>query len=277
MNLFFDGAGWLFPFNFGVAQYIRKHRKYKTFNKIGGLSAGSATALFLLLNTDFQAIFDFIFDNCKKAEYNPFQMIKILENVLQKYVPTHICDKINDKLCIHLSKYNYFTLRPCEVTQFESRDKCLNYVKGSCHIPVVCGLFGSKIDKEIFYDGGLTLDLYDPKFDKTTIVTVNKPNIKFNLISPGFSLPQLWVYFPQSKETMQLLFDLGYQKAREHFEKKEVKETSLLIQKLQKIKNDWFYKNFLFLTGAIAGGMLINFMIKSRKRYQKYFLNHLGS
>ena len=244
LNLFFDGAGWLFPFNFGVAQFIKDHYDINDIN-VEGLSAGSVTALFLLLELDFQKIFDYIFEHehYKNFKNNPFKIKHLLDDVLEKFVPhdDEFCRRITKKLHIHLSKYESLGLKHHIVEEYSCRKECIAYIKASSHIPIMSGLCGFKVGDNIFYDGGIVTYRNNNKI----LVTLDE-NIKHNKkISPGIALPHLWVYFPPTKEVMQTLFNLGYLKAQKFFHNHSTEDDTKLIEQLNKIKTQYVHKSYI--------------------------------
>lgn len=220
MDVFFGGAGWLFAFNFGVAQFIREERR--PVDVACGLSAGSVTALLLLLDVDFQEAFDFVFERRERVKNNPFKMKSVLRDVLEAFAPDgpDFRERTEGRLRVLVSRASACCrLTPGLVDRFACRDECVACVEASCHIPVVCGVSGVRIGRESFFDGGLTWrgPPRGSETSSTMVVALSDAGVRQpgeRVVTPGVALPRMWVYFPQTKETMQALFDLGYHKAR---------------------------------------------------------------
>ena len=186
-KLFFGGAGWLFAFNFGAAQFFNDSLDVKSNNfTTSGASAGAVTALLLLLKTDFQKVLNYIYKQYENVKSNPFRMKYILSDVLSNYVPYDTFYKdCSNRLYVILSKYKHFKIEPHVINEFASRDLCISALKASCHIPVICGLRGTMIGNESFYDGGMVLGKIDDIRSNIQIKLDDDPS-QNNLISANF-------------------------------------------------------------------------------------------
>ncbi len=213
----FEGAGWMFPFYFGVAQYLKEHLDINSDNiKIGGVSAGAVTALMLLLNNNFHDIYKKALSKYSEAKYNPFKMKECLNDILFEYIPddNEIIKKCSGKLLIGLCKIDLAKLiiKSHVIKNYSCKNTCIDIIKASCHIPIISGIYPYYINGEGYFDGDLTGIPRDEPCIKRIDITVKYNE---NSIHPGVKLPEIWAYYPSDPFILKNLFNLGYHRANQ--------------------------------------------------------------
>jgi hypothetical protein len=213
----FYGAGWLFPFYFGVAQYFQEVLDLETPGKImvGGVSAGSVTAVLLLLKGDFDGIYEMIVKRYGEVRYNPFKMKECLEDVLAACVPEDqvTLARCNNRLIIGLSAIDMCFWRrkiwkSHEVSKFDDKCSLINTIKASCHIPFISGV----LPYQGYFDGQLAG--LESRTNMTNIVIDICDTSETDRIGPGMVLPELWRFYPCDPFIMRTIHKLGYEMAR---------------------------------------------------------------
>lgn len=210
----FNGAGWLFPFYFGVAQYLQEILNLESGKiMVGGVSAGSVTAVLLLLEKNFENIYEMIIERYGEVRYNPFKMKECLNDVLMKYIPDDsvLLAKCNNKLVVGMSTIDIKKLgwKCHEQTCFRDKKSIIDAVKASCHIPLISGLSPYYVDQQGYFDGGLA-GLSGKENMVNIYVDIVNGNDK---ICPEIIMPELWRYYPCDPFIMKTLHKLGYEMA----------------------------------------------------------------
>ena len=215
----FKGGGWLFPFYFGVAQYLREHLKLQDDKvKVGGASAGSVTALLLLLDCDFYEIYLRTLQRYNEAKHNPFMMKECLNDILIQYIPDEP-EKIKQccgKLFVGLTKVDLrrWLVQPHVMSSYACKKTCIDVIKASCHIPVISGLTPYYINGDGYFDGDISGHSLHGDFNHKIDVSIRNANV--NGITPGVELDEMWVYYPADPFILKSLYQLGYQRANQY-------------------------------------------------------------
>jgi hypothetical protein len=214
----FHGAGWMFPFYFGVAKYLKENFLIDSDDiKIGGVSAGAVTAIMLLLDVDFDDVFHKIVRRHDEMRNNPFKIKDCLHDILIEYVPENDeqLAKVQNRLLIGLSKMDFaqFVWKSTIVKEYVSKSKCVDIIKASCHIPVINGIQPYYIDGEGYYDGEISGFVDD--VDYTNLLDIDIQSGP-NKLTPGVSLPKIWSYFPCDAFILKTIMNLGYARAESY-------------------------------------------------------------
>lgn len=213
----FEGAGWMFPFYFGVAQYFKEHIDINSDNiKIGGVSAGAVTALMLILDNNFHDIYLKAISKYNEAKYNPFKMKECLNDILLEYIPDNneIIKKCNGKLLIGVCKIDLANLlvKSHIIKDYGNKNACIDIIKASCHIPIISGISPYYINGEGYFDGDLTGISYNEPCKNRIDISIRYGE---NSIHPGIKLPEIWAYYPSDPFILKNLFNLGYHRANQ--------------------------------------------------------------
>jgi hypothetical protein len=227
----FSGAGWMFPFHFGVAKFIQEYidihdKEPDTFIKVGGVSAGAVTGLMLLLDVDFDDIFDKIVKRHHEMRYNPFKIRECLHDILMEYIPDNQArlHSVQNRLLIGLSKIDFpnFVWKSHLVSTYVDKDHCMDILKASCHIPIINGIQPYYVDGNGYYDGDISGMIDPTDFSKLICVDIQSPvslssQESSQTIHPGILVPMLWRYFPASPFILNSIMQLGYHQAHHYF------------------------------------------------------------
>jgi hypothetical protein len=224
----FRGAGWLFPFYFGVAQYIKEHFNVHADNiKVGGVSAGAVTSLLLLLECDLHEIYVKTLERYNEAKYNPFKMKECLDDILIKYIPNddEMIKKYCDKLLIGLSKIDFgkMIFQPHIMKEYRCKSTCIDIIRASCHIPLISGISPYYINGQGYFDGDMA-KMPEDEFTNGMKIDIDIRS-GTNKICPGIVLPEIWCYYPADPFVLKSLYQLGYLRANQF-----VYENSSLLQ-----------------------------------------------
>jgi hypothetical protein len=222
LNIAFMGCGWRFPFLFGVAQYIQDHKyRLEEFSlKYIGVSGGSVVACSLQ-----QDIVDVVYEKAlsKRSEcrYSPLGMCDFIESVANDCF-----EEVQPDLFIVASRVSGCSLLipeliPEFMTDFESTDDLCRSMRASSHIPILGGSLTYKHRGRYFIDGEMSVsidllrDTYRSHVGEMLVVVdfCERADIK-----PSISFPRSWIFFPQNDETMEMMFQHGYERAKEYFE-----------------------------------------------------------
>ncbi len=218
LYLKFNGAGWLFSFYIGVAQCLREYIDIKNDKiKIAGVSAGSIIATLLILELDFNHIYEEIIAKYEELKYNPFKMKNILHDVLLKYISENDNNfmKLKDKLTIGVSALDIlrFRLNNHEINTFENSKNIIDAIKASCHIPIISGILPYIVNNKYCYDGEMT-KFPDKENMNNIFIDIRSDNS--NKICPGIKLPEIWIYYPSDVFIMKSLHKLGYYRTQKY-------------------------------------------------------------
>lgn len=225
----FSGAGWMFPFHFGVAKFMQEYidihsQDPDTSIKIGGVSAGAVTGLMLLLDVDFDDINHKIVRRHHEMRYNPFKIRNCLHDILMEYIPDNETrlHHVQNKLFIGLSKLDFptFVWKSHLVSTYIDKDHCMDILKASCHIPIINGIQPYYVDGMGYYDGDISGMIDPTDFSKLICVDLQSSPASAQssqTIHPGISIPTLWRYFPASPFILNCVMQLGYHQAHNYF------------------------------------------------------------
>lgn len=216
----FSGAGWLFPFHFGVAQQLREmgiNFGQGSKVKVGGVSAGSVVAAMLLLGVDFEVLLQEILNEYPRMKYNPFRIRPTLRDVLANHVTNDI-GAYNGRLVVGVSFFDIFkrVWRSETVHSFVDKGTCIDALKASCHIPFICGLRPCYVNGIGYYDGELA-DFNASEMGPTRHGVEVGICVKPGTINPGIHLPELWKYYPLDPFVLRQLYRLGVLRTKQHF------------------------------------------------------------
>lgn len=214
MFIKFSGAGWLFPFYFGVAKHLQGKINLNHV-KVGGVSAGSVVAVMLLMGVDFKQILEEIIQDYEDMKYNPFLIKECLQRILRCYIP-ETTSIFKGRLVVGVSFFDMWKRlwRSDVIDDFKDKETCIDALKASCHIPIVSGLLPYYVNGFGYYDGELAeFSLNDVKTEKIEVTIAHRPGT----INPGIHLPEIWKYYPLEPFILRQLFRLGFLRSKEYF------------------------------------------------------------
>lgn len=218
-TVMFNGAGWLFPFYFGVGKHLQEILDVKSKDiKFSGVSAGAFVATMLCHNADFKDVLEQVLVHYSSMKYNPFLIKIYLFKILNIYIPEKI-DFFNDKLSIGVSRLNLFSTRWISegITTFKDRLDCIEAIRASCHMPIISGVLPYYIDNKGYYDGEIA-QFYNRKTHDFNTNTIEVGiDLKPFTINPGIHLPEFWKYYPVDPYISRKLYQLGYLRSKEFF------------------------------------------------------------
>lgn len=250
----FGGAGWLFPFHFGVAKCIQETLQTKNPNiKFVGTSAGGAVASALVCNLDILSVYEL----CQSwmghtvSQTSLFQYIKILIQMM--YISFHHTRlylffqecfyTIKTNPSIFTSIYNRLLLnvtipstshiyRSFFIKRFESFEEFIKSICATCYIPVLGGFkLWKTTETKYCVDGWFSNEFTDifstvPEFlnhstnhcicyvKASTQLSELESDIALWTIEPRISIPYIHFIKPNSRYIQCLLFTLGYMQAQ---------------------------------------------------------------
>lgn len=241
----FHGAGWMFPFYFGVAKFLREHVDLTREDvRVGGASAGAVTALMLLLDTDFDRVFKKVVRRYDAMRYNPFTIKQTLHDILLEYIPEdpEKLEQMQGKFRVGLSKLDFRKLawRSKVEAGRASKEKCIDLIKASCHIPLISGVFPYYVDGEGYYDGEITGFEPEPSDAVSRLVAVSvRPGAD---VVPNVDVPRIWQYYPAAPVVLRAILNLGYQQAHRYFSANAESLSRYLKKPVRAFTEDTIYK-----------------------------------
>lgn len=157
-------------------------------------------------------------------------MTKAGFQVAYENVPDDAWFKNVSRLLFGVSEITPSGLKAKTISLFRDRDHALKIMYASAHVPVLGGILPTCIDGSWYYDGTLTQNYTClPVFgDEDEIVYITAFNNEYfskprkGWITPRISFPFLWKIFPPSVEVLDTMFNLGYSRAAEYFNNKEI-------------------------------------------------------
>lgn len=229
LSIMFSGAGWLFPFYFGVGKHLQEILDVTSKDvRFSGVSAGAFVATMLSHNADFQDVLEDVLKHYSSMKYNPFLIKLYLLKMLHLHVPDDI-ESFNGKLSIGVSRLNMFRFKWISeaITIFKDRISCIEAITASCHMPVISGFLPCYINNKGYYDGeiahhyngGTENHHNSTNAAKQNAITINVGiSVKPFTINPGIRLPEFWKYYPVDPYLSRKIYQLGYLRSREFFQ-----------------------------------------------------------
>lgn len=253
----FSGAGWLFPFYFGVGKHLQQRVDFSSPNvKVGGVSAGSVIAVMLLMGVDFERVLKEILLNYSTLKNNPFLIKSCLKQILDKHVIEDV-SRLNKRLTIGVCFWDFIRClwKADTINTFENRSHCMDAIRASCHIPLVSGLLPYYVKGTGYYDGELNESTMFSGNEHHKVIEVGL-RIKPGTINPGIHLPEIWKYYPLEPFALKALAQLGYLKSKEYFNDLDVGDFETL-ENIHSLLE--FYKQNISFKGRLANTFLMLF------------------
>ena len=179
---------------------------------------------------------------CPQTFSNPFRLCSSVRKCLEATLPTkefekELLQRVNGRYFPSLSiRVACCGCQPEPVTEFESREEFIGVVRASCHLPLIGGVRGYFVRGRRYYDGGLSqkFALFPAELSGSqgNIVIRITPwaSIKPGWIASGLRFSRGWTYKPRDDKTMNMLFRLGYYRAKEFFVKLKEENTIDVLQ-----------------------------------------------
>jgi hypothetical protein len=263
----FRASGWMLVFYFGVIKYIKEKYKIKNLN-LTGSSGGAIAACLLLCDLDIDKTINELDDNRNNNKINIFNLcdyvkqliekytIKICYHKLQKNILNIACTKIGGFNSITQLKYNTHFFNN---VHFTNPNDISNYLKASCHIPLI---------------GGITPYYYNNHYLYDSIVTNSHPHIKdkplkiswskgcecgcdnmIDTIRPHINFPlSFCLDIPDG--IIQDLYKHGYYQAKLFFENIQENENKKIIKSI-KMKIKKYDDNLIQIKNKIKNTILL--------------------
>ncbi|KAF1471867.1 Patatin-like phospholipase domain-containing protein 1, partial [Pygoscelis antarcticus] len=179
-SILFRGCSFLIIYEAGVLAALRELSPdiLKSASKIYGASSGSVVATLALCECDIgkgYALHEMIlsFLSITKASlwwrFLGGKVIKILKDMLNKYLPTNAHQLVSGKLHVILTRLHDW--RSVVVSEFASREDLIQAVTCSCFIPLYFG-FSIPMYRGVRYIDG-ELSMWQANFVSRTMITVS--------------------------------------------------------------------------------------------------------
>lgn len=188
IDLILDGGIFNGSYLVGALYFLKEmeNRKYIKIDRISGCSVGAIVAfLYYIDKLDMMPKLYEIINNDFRQSYK-FTIIKEIKKYLNEYIPSDICQKVNNKF--YISYNNIKNCKKSVKSSYNNVDEILNCIVKSCYIPFLIDgnilyenkyidginpfIFNKEISKKILY-----LDLYGyDKFGNLLNVRNEKSN-----------------------------------------------------------------------------------------------------
>jgi len=188
IDLILDGGIFNGSYLVGALYFLREmeNRNYIKIDRISGCSVGAIVAfLYYIDKLETMPKLYEIINNDFRQSYN-FKIIKEIKKHLNEYIPSDICEKVNNKF--YISYNNVKNCKKIVKSSYKNVDEILNCIVKSCYIPFLIDgsvlyenkyidginpfIFNKEISKKILY-----LDLYGyDKFGNLLNVRNEKSN-----------------------------------------------------------------------------------------------------
>ncbi|XP_069496071.1 patatin-like phospholipase domain-containing protein 4 isoform X1 [Ambystoma mexicanum] len=246
LSLSFAGCGFLGIYHLGAATALCRHGKslLGVVKAFAGASAGSLVAAVLATApekieecTQFTYKFSEEVRNQHFGAVTPgYDFMNTLRGGIESFLPPNAHEIAQNRLYISItntkSKENYL------VSNFASRDDLIKLLLASSYVPLYAGIRAVEYKGEKWFDGGFTNNLPILPFGRTVTIspfcgrldicprdkglmdlylTIAKQDVMMSMANL-YRLNQ--ALFPPTKETMESLFQAGFNDAL-HFLKKE--------------------------------------------------------
>lgn len=219
----FDSSGWLYVFHAGAASYIQKYvLPFLPEDAVAfsGSSGGALIAAMLANGLNIDELANYVIECHAECQFNPWRMLPVLEAALHKFMPVDAHLRCQNRLRILLTKVepSWMPLRPSVASVFSSREETLQYLRASCHIPLLGGLKGFAVShsdgsRSSYFDGLFWPSLlcawrvFEPGAD--SVIKVSAAGWPTAHITPPIPAPPHWIVLPPSEQTLWTLFEAG--------------------------------------------------------------------
>lgn len=219
----FLGAGWRCPFLFGAAKCLTDNNIHKQDNVVFmGVSIGSSVS-----HSIIHDIVDEAYTTGINSKWRFFGMSSFPCDVLRK---CNTSKSPPGKNIIALSLCNGLPYNPLDLTPvfkdtFSTLDEELETIRASCHIPIINGTYGYRIENNttenpsnVYLDGGICAhsisvqEYLQKKYGDNVnicIVDVDMENENAHII-PSKHTNKLYKLFRQKTQDMDGMFQDGY-------------------------------------------------------------------
>ncbi|NXJ96821.1 PLPL1 protein, partial [Corythaixoides concolor] len=173
-SLLFRGCSFLLPYEAGVLAALQEllPDMLKSASRIYGASSGSVVATLTLCECDIGKGYALLFILCLKR-LNVWKfwrtILKILKDLLNKYLPTNAHQLVSGKLHIILTRLHDW--RSVTVSEFASKEDLIQAVICSCFIPLYFGLIPPTYNGVRYVDG--ELGMWRANFVSQNTITVS--------------------------------------------------------------------------------------------------------
>jgi hypothetical protein len=255
----FRASGWMLAFYFGVIKYIKEKYKLKNIH-LTGSSGGAIAACALLCNIDLDHTIEMLDNINNQNKIHPFNLCDFVKDQIEVYVQKICNKKINRNTlniaCTQIDKNGYKT----EIfNQFNSLMDISNYLKASCHMPLVGGITPYRYNNKLLFDSiitdshpNITTDCLKVSWTKKCECGCEKT---LDVIRPYENLPLIWCLSPP-KEVIKDLYTHGYYQAKLFFENVHEDENIKIIQsidtKLKSHNENVYYFKKISLVGFLT-------------------------
>jgi len=171
IDLVLDGGIFNGSYLVGALYFLKEmeKRKYIKIDRISGCSIGSIVAFVYFIDAlDFMPeLYNII--NKEFRETYKLEKLKELKKILEKNIPTDVCEKVNGKLFITYN--NVIKQKKVVKKEYKDVDDIINSIINSCFFPIL-------IDGNILHKGKY-VDGFNPYiFDLEINKTLNRKNQK---------------------------------------------------------------------------------------------------
>ncbi|NXC18024.1 PLPL1 protein, partial [Corythaeola cristata] len=173
-SLLLRGCSFLLPYEAGVLAALQELSPdmLKSASRIYGASSGSVVATVTLCECDIGKGYALLFILCLKR-LNVWKfwrtILKILKDLLNKYLPTNAHELVSGKLHIILTRLHDW--RSVTVSEFASKEDLIQAVICSCFIPFYFGLIPPMYNGVRYVDG--ELGMWRANFVSQNTITVS--------------------------------------------------------------------------------------------------------
>ncbi|KAF1511235.1 Patatin-like phospholipase domain-containing protein 1, partial [Eudyptula minor] len=173
-SILFRGCSSMIIYEAGVLAALRELSPdiLKSASRIYGASSGSVVATLALCECDIGKGYALLFILClKRSNVWKFwrKIIKILKDILNKYLPTNAHQLVSGKLHVILTRLHDW--RSVVVSEFASREDLIQAVTCSCFIPLYFGFLAPTYRGVRYVDGELSM--WQANFVSRTTITVS--------------------------------------------------------------------------------------------------------
>jgi hypothetical protein len=236
LHISFDSSGWLYLFHFGVASFVRNNVKDDIDIVYSGTSSGSLCATAMSLEMDMDdtkhKIMN-IHNKCDSPMSTYLNLFNETKNLLKNILPKNAHEQVRGKLYIGVTYIDENAnileeniLKGHVIGSFHSKEHLLDSLHASCHIPILNQFVPIEVTSKgntlYCYDGGFTVPMASTLIQNasdTIFINISAyPRFLFNVeVNPNvhfiklpIDLPLTWGIVPPRKETLELIYELGY-------------------------------------------------------------------
>lgn len=211
-NIWFDGGAWTCAWGGGVIQYLKQDYPsiISNYDNVGGYSAGGFLSMNVYL--DFN---EPDFWHCFEHESYGFGKYHLwIEEVIKRVWDKDKNEKLKNDNKINLVTFSTYKMKPIIRNNWCSKQEFVEFVKGTAHIPVMCGKGLYYIDNDLGWslDGGLTHRDPPKEWGNTLIISPWRSSSKF-IIAPSKPIPKKLLVVSDF-DLCKKVFDQGIEDAK---------------------------------------------------------------